>query len=443
MIKKRIITVSIAIVALAVFIFMAVTTFVDFSAFKKEKKEFTVKYEPTVGGSIAGQTQQTVKKGKSGQTVTAIPEEGYRFLKWSDTCDPNPTRTDSEVTEDLSAKAIFLKISDIKYEILLIYVTEVQATFTTSDGIQVVADYKMDERDLQLCHMITTQFDIYLNEMFDGLVTFVIDEYYTQEVMREENFSYHSASVLDVDIFAEDIPEVAGILDQYESYVTTCYLNDPNHLLNKSAGTGQYKSACIHLNENIGPKLTFENDIEDKEILLSSFNYYLFGKIEINLWNSLMVLYLHEFTHTVELGLTETKFVDMFHYVLTYCSNVPNNVNQGDRPYEVTKLYLLNKAECDGRIVGIPFTVWTKEVYTINYSVNDNHKGYLRGGLDELISCGLYSWRVAKGCDVGEVVAIPASGCRFVGWSDGVTTPIRTDINIQGDMNITAIFERE
>lgn len=438
MTKKSIISILIIVAVLAIIVFLMVTTFVDFRALKK--KEFAIKYEASVGGQIEGQTEQTVKEGTNGQTVTAIPNEGYRFLKWSDTCDPNPMRTETEVTGDITAEAIFLKISEIKYEILLIYVTEVQATFRALDGTEVVVDYKMDERDLQLYHMITTQFDIYLNEMFDGLVTFVIDEYYTHEVMREENF-YRAATseFVDVRIYAENIPEVADMLDDYENYITTCYLTDPDMLLNNCAGVAKYKSSNIHLQETIAPSLFKGTEIDRGDALLSSFNSYHFGGTNLHLWDDLMEIYIHEFTHSVELGLTEAQLYE-FHNVLVNCSNISTNY-VADRSMEITRLYLLNQAEYNGKIVGIPFTVWTKDVYTVNYFVNDNYMGYIEGGLGGLISYGITSWRVAKGCDVGEVIAIPASRCRFVGWSDGVTTPIRTDINIQGDMNITAIFE--
>lgn len=77
----------------------------------------------------------------------------------------------------------------------------------------------------------------------------------------------------------------------------------------------------------------------------------------------------------------------------------------------------------------------------MNYYVNDNYMGYIEGGLGELLSSGFTTWRVAKGCDVGEIVAIPGTGCRFVGWSDGVTTATRSDVNIQSNKNITAVFE--
>ena len=406
-----------AVIILSILAVLAVSLFVDFD-------RYSVTYEASIGGIIVGKTEQSVREGKNAKTVTAVPNDGYRFLKWSDTCDPNPTRTDTNITEDISAKAIFLKISDIKYEILLIYVTEVQATFTTADGIEVVADYKMDERDLQLCHMITTQFDIYLNETFDGLVTFEIDEYYTHEVMREENchYRYYDGVYLDVSVFAEDIPEVADMLDEYECYLTASIMTDPDLLLNYSTGIGNYKSGTIHLNEYLNP--TMGGDIV-QDRLLSSYNYYQ--------WNHLMRTYLHEFTHTVEQGLS-VSYEAPYHLVLMEYNALYNH-----ELLEVTRLYLLNQAVYQGRTVGIPFPAWTKEVYTLRYQVNDANMGYISGGLLP----NTLPLRVAKGYDSGEVTAVPWRGYKFVMWSDGVTTATRVDTNVQCDITVTAIFAPE
>lgn len=66
---------------------------------------FTITYDAGEGGSIEGLTQQTVKSGESGQEVTAVPNEGYRFVKWSDG-KTLPKRQD-KITEDCILTAEF------------------------------------------------------------------------------------------------------------------------------------------------------------------------------------------------------------------------------------------------------------------------------------------------------------------------------------------------
>ena len=144
--KKAVFRILVFIFIAILFAGLCVFTFVDFRSFKKVY--YSVNYESTVGGKIVGSVKQSVQKGKDAETVTAVPDEGYRFLRWADTSSPNPERTDTNIVKDIKPQAKFVKISDIKYKILLVHVTEVQGTFKDIDGNDVVIDYKMTEEDL-------------------------------------------------------------------------------------------------------------------------------------------------------------------------------------------------------------------------------------------------------------------------------------------------------
>ncbi|MDD3861609.1 MAG: InlB B-repeat-containing protein, partial [Candidatus Gracilibacteria bacterium] len=58
------------------------------------------------GGAIVGATNQIVKSGENGLSVTAIPNSGYYFTKWSDGLSLNP-RTDINVMANKSITANF------------------------------------------------------------------------------------------------------------------------------------------------------------------------------------------------------------------------------------------------------------------------------------------------------------------------------------------------
>ena len=93
-----------------------------------------------------------------------------------------------------------------------------------------------------------------------------------------------------------------------------------------------------------------------------------------------------------------------------------------------------------------------KPVYEVKYSVEareasqedsffggfsimfDVHKGV--GG--EII--GEEEQLVTQGEDATEVTVVEYEGYVFYAWSDGVQSPTRTDLNVQGDISITAIF---
>jgi len=67
---------------------------------------WTLTYNAGAGGSITGTTPQTVASGADGSEVTAVPNTGYRFARWSDDV-MTASRTDTNVTADITVTAIF------------------------------------------------------------------------------------------------------------------------------------------------------------------------------------------------------------------------------------------------------------------------------------------------------------------------------------------------
>jgi hypothetical protein len=59
------------------------------------------------GGSITGTSNQQIPYGHDGTSVTATPGSGFSFLEWSDG-HPTATRTDFEITTDLTLTATFI-----------------------------------------------------------------------------------------------------------------------------------------------------------------------------------------------------------------------------------------------------------------------------------------------------------------------------------------------
>lgn len=76
------------------------------------KLTYSVVYQTDGNGVLVGETEQSVLFEEVATTVTAVPNEGYKFVKWSDTQSTNPVRTDT-VTEDIFAVAIFEEIANV------------------------------------------------------------------------------------------------------------------------------------------------------------------------------------------------------------------------------------------------------------------------------------------------------------------------------------------
>ena len=67
---------------------------------------YSLTYTAGEGGSIQGATIQSVLAGEDGTAVTAVPNEGYAFVRWSDGV-TTATRTDTDVAGNISVTAEF------------------------------------------------------------------------------------------------------------------------------------------------------------------------------------------------------------------------------------------------------------------------------------------------------------------------------------------------
>lgn len=74
------------------------------------RRLFTVRYLAEPGGRIEGVLTQDIVEGTEGEAVTAIADEGYRFLQWDDGY-PQATRKEQNVQDDLSVKAQFSRVT--------------------------------------------------------------------------------------------------------------------------------------------------------------------------------------------------------------------------------------------------------------------------------------------------------------------------------------------
>jgi uncharacterized repeat protein (TIGR02543 family) len=67
---------------------------------------YALAYSPGSNGTLSGITSQTVNHGANGTAVTAVPNTGYLFVKWSDNV-MTTSRTDTNVTADKTVTASF------------------------------------------------------------------------------------------------------------------------------------------------------------------------------------------------------------------------------------------------------------------------------------------------------------------------------------------------
>jgi uncharacterized delta-60 repeat protein len=73
-------------------------------SFEPSDAKYDLEYSADLYCHLVGQTSQTVSSGYSGSTVTAVAEDGYQFLQWSDG-NKDASRTDTHVFDHLKVTA--------------------------------------------------------------------------------------------------------------------------------------------------------------------------------------------------------------------------------------------------------------------------------------------------------------------------------------------------
>ena len=75
-----------------------------------EKRTYTVSYGVNGNGTLQGEAEQTVIYSEDAAMITAIPNEGYKFVKWSDGL-RTATRTDRAIKANINVIAQFEKLT--------------------------------------------------------------------------------------------------------------------------------------------------------------------------------------------------------------------------------------------------------------------------------------------------------------------------------------------
>lgn len=327
------------------------------------------------------------------KTKLAIPKrEGYEFDGWyadwifrtrvSDKLG-NIVVTSEELAKTKS-NTLYAKWENENapiYPILMVYVTKIDALLETIDGRQIKVDYSMTEEERTVCALIPPLLEDCLNAMMNGFVRFKVDTFFTTKELYSRSFapavgtglaggdfhySYYTKAYLIPELGGLERPmingfppieeiEGDGILSKYKSIFTTFCLNDLDEQVHFVGGMSGKKYASIHMEAMFGSIYRQGGNVD---YLL---NYEAKGVKEF--WSWFMELYLHEFAHTVEMYPENKEANSMdYHSVQRYYSNHGIDKGQsGVEEIEKVRLYLLNRANVNGEILGITKKFWYGE----------------------------------------------------------------------------------
>ncbi len=420
-----------------------------------EPIEKTFKYDYGIASGLPLSSDVTLNRNYLGCAKFVKPElAGYTFCGWY--IDKEYTvkavhengqymlgkRAFSLETETLYAKWRAKDEAEFEptYKIMIVAVEEFKATLLSSKTqTEIEVDYKMTTPERELLSVLSDKVREYLNLWFDGKVKFEVDTYFTCDTVGEDSVdSGNAAGFIDYFVNANFIPETGELNKLYHSVLTAFGMNDYEHLLHNSAGLAWVKYGAVNIEG-----LVFGQVIEQliEEIRNCDYNDDHTQNMRIYNAKTIIGTFIHEFVHTCE--TTYGNELVEFHKVIYH---------DGDyHSIEYSKLYLLGEAIYNGEKCGIPEEYWLhKKDVDINY-VPVSVDGYPAGQvelIENTLEWSLYyenrpyvAGNIAYGADI-TVKAVPKEGYKFVRWSDGVTTAIRTDYNTISFMNVKAIFAK-
>lgn len=311
------------------------------------------------------------------------------------------------------AKAKWTADETFDYKVLLVYFEDVTVEYTSEEtGEELEKRYILTEEKRRIYRPIAPRIKQGLDGLLDGLVDFQVDEYYVSSPISVEAESPAVSPLLGF-----NIPEVEELMDEYKVVIS---MSDYPEYRKKR------KDDRVHA---ITALQTSCAEIYLDQVEYDGDEYYY--KAHAN-------AAIHELCHVIE-------------GVVSLFPLHASNASEYDFPYLDVPSYIIGAEYYNGCRVGVPYEYWAGgATYNVTYSPRPVHT--------YPISVGRITFKPNGNCYIGSpnyststkvmagaavvAVALPTvDGYRFVQWSDGVTTPERTDV-ITSDFKIEAIFEK-
>lgn len=357
----------------------------------EEAKFYTVTYLTSEGGYIDGQAEQQVESGKDGLTVVAVPDEGYRFVEWSDGVD-TAERTDKNITTELSVKALFEKVS-----CMVNYETDGNGTISGKSTQKV--DINADGETVTAIPNKGYKFVAWS----DGIDTAErTDKNITRDLSVKALFKKISCTI---NYETDGNGRIEGNENQTIKYgetatIITAIPNIGYRFVKWSDGLTKTTRQDRNVTKDIVVKAIFEKQTYTLTYVASNGGY-LVGKA----------------TQTVtygESGGTVTAIPNDGYRFVKWSDG--SNVHERQ-----DKIITANKNVT---------AIFEKIKITVSYSAG------VGGTID-----GKIEQEIEYGNDAEFVVAVPDEGYRFVKWSDGNGSTIRKETCVNTEINVTAEFE--
>ena len=227
-----------------------------------------------------------------------------------------------------------------KYKVLYVVVKDIDAKVKLFDGNTVKVKYSMNDDDITLIKEWARLFEQYVEKMTDYKIDIDLDIYVTKNIFTKFNENSHGTSSEGKDdwaIFGPDIPEVADIIEDYDTSIVMAYLDKNIHTygglggydgnIKRGVATIAYESLIDGLIVNHIPLKDEIADVKKDKSL-----------------NGYLDIHIHEFTHTIEsysqaLGYETWEF----HNSLNWDHYPDTKIGKSDY-FDTQALYLLGES---------------------------------------------------------------------------------------------------
>ena len=333
-------------------------------------------------GYITGETNQTITQGGNATAVTAVANDGYRFVRWSDGV-ATATRTDENITSSQTITAIFEGIVEIS-----------EFDFQNSFNDSIIVSSQAIDQDGYI--QVTTGDSISTLTTLSPRLVLTSEQIWTIEskfkmTLVNSNNCFTFFGISNGDIYALQIHQT-----QLRIYVADGNRQDNRYDL---------------INSEDSP-VTLEFD-KDYILTLSSNGQHC------------LVLSIEDVETSIK--VVENMIIEYDEDTVVSADAIGNSMYNGGNQGSSGTIYYIhitNTYTGPDKPLG--------DVYTVSYTVNDEEMGYITGDLVQTIKSGENGTRVT---------AVANSGYRFTGWSDGVLTATRVETNVTETKTITANFE--
>ncbi len=353
---------------------------------------YQLTYSPGPNGSITGNTSQSAIYNTNGTAVTAVPNAGYHFVNWSDG-KTTASRTDLNVSTDINVTANFaINTYTLSYQ-----ASGGHGTFSgnASQTVEHGANGTM------ITAVPATGY--HFVNWSDGVETISrTDINITADITVTANFSINQYTLR---YTAGVHGSLTGNTSQSAIHgsngtIITAVADEGYHFINWSDGKTTASRTDLNVTADINVTANFAINTYTLSYLASGGHGSFLGSA----------------IQTVDHGATGTAVTAVpatgYHFV-----------NWSDGIETISR--------SDGSITSDITVTANFEInqYTMNYTAGEN--GSLTGSTSQT---------AIHGTDGTEVRALPDEWHHFVRWSDGITTASRTDLDVSGNIDVTAIF---